>query len=135
MFANASNNTPSYIHGQSKGGCKGLAPLTSVVENYAKMATFIIIIIITIITSIIIICNCIIKIYGAFSTLLERCFQDLSNGILQASKFLLFLVGKTKNIRQLFSNCRASSSKKLQWENDNGFFFAIFSTNALKESQ
>jgi hypothetical protein len=56
---------------------------------------------------------------------LERYFQDLSNGILQAPKFQNFSTGKTKENLQSISDCRAGWSKELQWENDNVFYKCI----------
>jgi hypothetical protein len=56
--------------------------------------------------------------------LLGRCFQDLSNGILQAPKFKK---NQLVNL-QSFSNYIAGWSKKLQWET------IFFSISALKES-
>ena len=71
-------------------------------------------------------CNCNVGNYGACSTPLEGCLQDLSNGILQAPKFQEFQLVEPKNKMQSFSDCTVGSSKVLQWENDCGYFCNVF---------
>jgi hypothetical protein len=56
---------------------------------------------------------------------LESCFQELSNGILQAPKFQKFDLVKPKKKLQSLSDCKAGWSKELHWENDNVFYKCI----------
>jgi hypothetical protein len=60
---------------------------------------------------------------------LERCFEDLSNGILQAPKFRKFQPVKPK---KNFS--RSTTVEQAGQKNCNGKT-SMFSTSALKESQ
>jgi hypothetical protein len=67
----------------------------------------------------------ILNFFGTSNTPLERWFQDLSNGILQAPKFQKNSTGKIKENLQSFSNCISGWSRELQWENDNVFYKCI----------
>jgi hypothetical protein len=85
--------------GRVLGGAQ--SPLTSVVENYVNTITFFF-------------CNCSVKFFGTCNILLERCFQDFSNGILQAPKSLKFQLVKPTKKMQSFSDCKAGWSKEPQ---------------------
>jgi hypothetical protein len=61
---------------------------SSLVEDYAK----------TITNVSFLFCDCSVQNIGTCNTPLERCFQDLSNGILQAPKFLKFQLVKPNKI-------------------------------------
>jgi hypothetical protein len=70
-------------------------------------------------------CNYSFKFLGTHNTPLERCFEDLSNGILQAPKFQKSQLIKPKENLQSFSDCKAGWSKELQWENKNVLYKCI----------
>ena len=59
------------------------------------------------------ICDCNFWNLGACTILLERYSQDLTNGILQAPKFLEFQLLNQKIFLQSFCDCRSGQSKKL----------------------
>ena len=66
-------------------------------------------------------CDCIVKILGACNTPLERCFQDLSNGILQAPKSLKLQLVNPKNIC-----CCLAIVEEAGQKNRNGKITAVF---------
>jgi hypothetical protein len=74
-------------------------------------------------------CDYNVKISGTCNTPLERCFQDLSDGILQAPKFQKFQLVKLKKICSHLANAGQAGQK-----NCNGKT-TMFSTSALKESR
>ena len=72
-------------------------------------------------------CDCKIRWFGTCDILLERYFQDFSNGIIQAPKYLKCLLVSQENTNmQLFSDCRAWWSKEPHWKNDYGSFSPCF---------
>ena len=66
--------------------------------------------------------------FGTCNTLLERCFQDLFNGILQAPEFQKIQLVKPKKICSFLATAEQTGQK-----NCNGKT-TMFSTSALKES-
>jgi hypothetical protein len=70
----------------------------------------------------------ILNVFGTCNTPLERCFQDLSNGVSQAPKFQKFQLVKPKRI----CSCLAIAEQAGQ-KNCNGKT-TMFPTSALKES-
>ena len=71
--------------------------------------------------------------WGVWYTVGE-VFQDLSDGVLQAPKYLKYqLVSQEKTNLQLFCDCRAWWSKEQQWENDCGSFSHSFFTSVEVE--
>ena len=87
QFANLLFSSPIGNYGWSQGGLGGPLPGTSLVENYVKTTR----------DFYFSICDCNVKIFGA-CTMLKRCFGDLSNGILQAPKFLKFQLVRPKTM-------------------------------------
>jgi hypothetical protein len=70
----------------------------------------------------------ILEFFGTCNTPLERCFQDLSNGILQAPKSKKNQLVKPKKIYS-----RLATAEQAGQKNCNGKT-TMFSTSALKES-
>jgi hypothetical protein len=68
-----------------------------------------------------------LKFFGAFNTPLERCFQDLSNGILQAHKFPKSQLLKPKTICSRLATAKHAGQKKHNGKT------TLFSISALKE--
>jgi hypothetical protein len=71
-------------------------------------------------------CECNVRDFGTCNTLLDMCFQDLFNCILQVPKFVRSQLEKPKNKLQLFSDCIVGWSKELQWGDNNGSFQIVF---------
>ena len=101
----------------NKGRAKGAQPpLSSLVENYAKTTT----------NFSFSFCNYNVrKVWGVkynYGKAFSRPFQ----WYITSPQIPKILVGKTKNSMQLFSNYRASWSKKPRWGNDKGSFSQYF---------
>jgi hypothetical protein len=93
---------------EPRGAWGGSASLTSIVENYTKMAMDVFFFLVRLQCQ---------KFQDVYYTV-GKVFQDLSNSILQAHKFLkIQVVNKTKKNMHSFSDCRASWSKELQMGN------------------
>jgi hypothetical protein len=105
--------------GRSQGGWVGLSPPPDInKKNYAKTTT----------NFSFSFCDYNFKYFGTCNTPLERCFQDLSNGILQAPKFQKFQLVKPKKICS-----HLVTAKQACQNNCNGKMTMPF-TSALKES-
>jgi hypothetical protein len=75
--------------------------------------------------------DCNVKNFGTFNTPLERCFQDLSNGILQAPKFLKFQLVKPKEICSHLATAEQAGQKNRNGKTTMILFVIVF-TSALK---